>query len=456
MFRRVAIIGGGAAGASLLSELLSRQAPQPLHLDWYTGPGGPGRGVAYATRSDRHLLNVRAATMGMYAHRPGSFLEYVRRGNPDIAATDFLPRRLYGDYLEEETARTLVQAKAHGHDVHVVPFDAGAVVPERDGVTVFHGEVETRVDAAVLALGTLPPRPLPGVSTAALESGRYIVEPWHFLAGLSGDSPPRRVVLIGLGLTAVDVMLELAARWPETEFVAMSRHGLLPAAHQQRIGAPFDEGDTLPAAMLDAPEIRTWLRLLREACTQHGEWRSVIDGLRPYTASLWRALPHEERARFLRHARWAWDRARHRMAPQVAAGMAGLQSTGRLRTIPARMRSTEIGGDGSLRLELIHAGRMLETVQADLVIQAVGLDTDVVGTAHPLVRQMVTNGHILPDPFGLGCQAEPDGRLLHDGGPWPRLFALGGLLRGTLWESTAMPEIRQQARQLADRLLDRE
>lgn len=453
MFRRVAIIGGGAAGASLLSELIGRRTAQPLHLDWYTGPGTPGRGVAYATRSERHLLNVRAASMGMFTHRPSGFLDYARRGDASVAATDFLPRRMYGDYLEEETARALAQAKAHGHDVHVVPFAVDAMVPENDGVTVLHGDVETRVEAAVLALGTLPPQALPGVDPDAIEGGRYIVEPWRFLAAPFDGPPPHRVALIGLGLTAVDMLLELSARWPASEFVAVSRHGLLPEAHRAQIGAPPDDGDMLPASMQDAPGARAWLRLLRDACAQHDDWRSVIDSLRPHTSTLWIALPDDERARFLRHARWAWERARHRMPPQVRDSIAALEGEGRLRRIAARVRRVQ-ADDGGLRLALAHAGRELAPLHADLALQTTGLDTDVRHTPHTLVRQLVTNGHVQPDPFGLGCRAEADGRLHHDGGPWPRLFAIGSLLRGTLWESTAMPEIRQQARQLADRLLE--
>jgi len=453
MFRRIAIIGGGAAGATLLSELIGRRTALPLHLDWYTGPGTPGRGVAYATRSPRHLLNVRAASMGMFAHRPGGFLEYARRDDPAIAATDFLPRRLYGDYLEEETAHALALAKAHGHDVHVVPFAVDAMVPEHDGVNVLHGDVETRVEAAVLALGALPPQPLPGVSQAAIDSGRYIIELWHFLVDPADAPPPRRVAVVGLGLTAVDMLLELSARWPDTGFVAVSRHGRLPETHLEHIGSPPEDGDALPAAMRDAPATSRWLHLLREACRQGDDWRSVVDGLRPHLASLWGELPGEERARFLRHARGHWERARHRMPPRVAERMAALEHEGRLQRVTGRIRAVETDIDDDLRLELVAPGHAIAPLHAELVIQATGLDTDVRRTPHPLVRQLVTNGHVLPDPFGLGCVAETDGRLHHDGGPWPRLFALGALLRGTLWESTAMPEIRQQARQLADRLL---
>ena len=108
---------------------------------------------------------------------------------------------------------------------------------------------------------------------------------------------------------------------------------------------------------------------------------------------------------------------------------------------------------GSLRLTISHAGK-LDTLDADLVIQTVGLDTDVRRSDHRLIRQLLTNAHVQADPLGLGVRADCQGRLQHAAGHWPHLFAMGSLLRGTLWESTAMPEIRQQARHLVDQLLD--
>ena len=453
MFRRVAIIGGGAAAATLLSELLERQPPQSLHLDWYTGGGTPARGVAYGTASERHLLNVRAASMSMFAGKPRGFLDFVQRDDPAIAGTDFLPRRRYGDYLEAEVARVLQHGKAHGHDVNIIPFAVDALVPEHDGVTVIHGEESHQVDAAVLALGALPPQPLPGVSADALASGRYVVDPWQLLATVGQlQPPPRKVVLLGLGLTAVDILLELSAQWPQTEFIAISRHGLLPEAHLHAAAAPADDSAELIEAMHDAPEIHRWMHLLREAIAQEdNEWRTVVDSLRPHVPSLWAELSLEQRARFMRHARWAWERVRHRMPPQVHAAIAALEQSGRLHRQRGRMQSVNVIGD-SLQLSLSHAGET-HMLGADLVIQTVGLDTDVRRTSHRLISQLLTNAHIAADPLGLGVQAGTDGRLQHDGQQWPHLFAIGSLLRGTLWESTAMPEIRQQARNLADRLL---
>lgn len=453
MYRRVAIIGGGAAAAALLSELLERQPPQPLHLDWYTGGGNAPRGVAYGTRSDKHLLNVRAASMSMFAARPHGFLDFAQRGDASIAGTDFLPRRLYGDYLDAEVQRALDRARSEGHDVRVMPFAVDAVVPEHDGVNIIHGEESARVDAAVLAIGSLPPLPLGGVSDAALESGHYVTEPWGFLAQAETDPAPRKVVLIGLGLTAVDVLLELSERWPNATFEAISRHGLLPEPHLEQASAPADDSSELIESMREAPYIRTWIRLLRESIAQASDWRTVVDSIRPHTPSLWTLLPDAERARFLRHARWAWERVRHRMPPRVMAAMQALEQAGRLHRRCGRLQAVNVAGDG-LRLDIRRPhGEGIETMDADLVIQTVGLNTDVRRTQHPLVQQLATNGHVTPDPLGLGVSATTEGRLCRGDQPWPRLFAIGTLLRGTLWESTAMPEIRQQARNLADRLL---
>lgn len=453
MFRRVAIIGGGAAAATLLSELLEHKPSQPLHLDWYTGGGARARGVAYGSVSDRHLLNVRAASMSMFAGKPSGFLDFVQRDDPSVSGTDFLPRRRYGDYLEAEVAHALNRSKANGHDVNVIPFAVEAVVPEHDGVTVIHGEENRRFDAVVLALGSLPPQPLSGVSADALDSGRYVVDPWPLLAGTDAAPPPRKVVLIGLGLTAVDVLLELSVRWPQAEFTAISRHGLLPEAHLQAAAAPSGDSGELVESMHESPDIHHWLRLLREALSHERDWRTILDSLRPHTSGLWRELDVEQRARFLRHARWAWERARHRMPPQVGKAIAALESEGRLRRLRGRMQSVELVGDKlQMRLTSTHAGTPA-VLEADLVIQTTGMNTDIRRTPHQLVSQLLTNGHITPDPLGLGMQAAPDGRLAHDGGNWPNLFAIGSMLRGTLWESTAMPEIRQQARSLSDRLL---
>lgn len=452
MFRRIAIIGGGAAAASLLGELLDRSLSPPWQVDWYTGGKSPGRGVAYATTSARHLLNVRAASMGLYSSQPGGFLEFARHGGHDVGGKDFLPRRLYGDYLAAEIEQAIARGKAHGHEVTIIPADVEAAIPEPRGVTIVHGGQSRRMDAAVLATGALPPQPLDGVEAATLTSGRYVVDPWPLLSRPDPAVPPRHVLLIGSGLTAADTVVELAARWPGTRFTLVSVHGRWPERHPVEVGAPRGGQDDLVGSLLAQPEVRRWMHLLREAAAEEGDWLSVVDGLRPHTSALWQALPTAQRARFLRHARSAWERARHRLPPQVAANLDELQHAGRITQRSGRMRSVTLRAGDQLRVAFSH-GSAMHALEADLVIQTTGLATDARLNPCPLLAQLRSHAYVVADELGLGLQATPEGCLRHTGGHWPHLFALGSLLRGTLWECTALPEIRQQARIIASRLL---
>lgn len=452
MFRRIAIVGGGAAAAAMLTELLEYQPAAPLHVDWYTGGSGSVRGVAYSTTDAQHLLNARAASMGMFGGRSGGFLDFLQRDDRTVTGSDFVPRHRYGDYLDAEIARVLALAKARRHDVHVIPFAADAVVPERGGVSVLHGEQSRSVDAAVLALGAMVSRPLAGVTEEALASGNYVVDPWPLLAR-AGDcrEVPENVIVIGTGLTAVDVLVSLSRQWPQTKFTAISRHGQLPEAHLRVASIPSGDGAELIDAMQDAPDVRHWLQLLRDAVAQGGEWRATVDSLRPFIPMLWAELPAEQRARFLRHGRSAWDRVRHRMAPQVAEAISALEQQGRIKRQTGRLHSVTLS-DGSLRLTTRHAGHTREHA-ADMIIQATGINTDVLDTDHRLINQLLTNAHVMPDPLRLGLCSGLDGRLQHARGQWPHFFAIGSLLQGSLWESTAIPEIRQQARTIARQLL---
>lgn len=454
MFHKVAIIGGGAAAATLVSELLERRTPRPLHLDWYAGGPEAGRGVAYGTPSERHLLNVRAASMGMFVSKPGGFLEYAQALDPAVKGSDFLPRRLYGDFLRTRVDEAVKNAASFGHHVNVHPFVAESVVPSAEGVSIGHGEETAQVDAAVLAIGSLPPRPLAGVEDAAIASGHYVTDPWPFLAQAEPDDRPLRVLVIGLGLTAVDVLLELSQRWPKAHFTALSRHGKLPEPHLAAASAPSGDGAELIEAMQDDPNVRVWLHRLREATEHADDWRTIIDGIRPHTQALWRELPAGERSRFLRHARWAWERARHRMPPQVASAIQALEAEGRFERGRGRMRKVRLTTSGALDVVHKMPGGGDATDTYDVVIQTVGLNTDTLRTEHPLIRQMVIDNLVTPDPQGLGLLAVPDGHLLDSNGKArPNLFAIGSLLRGAVWESTAIPEIRKQAQTVANMLL---
>jgi uncharacterized NAD(P)/FAD-binding protein YdhS len=447
----IAVIGGGAAGAAVFGSLLNRDDGDIVH--WIAGRSSAGRGVAYSTGDDHHLLNVRASGMGLYADQDEDFLQYAARGNDVVRAVDFLPRRVFGDFIETQIRKRTESATQRGRRFAVHAADALRVDPHIHGYEVLLSDhASLRADVVVLAVGALSPRPLRTVSASALGSGAYELDPWNLA---QRTRAPRRLIVIGTGLTAVDTLLSASTRWPDAELIAVSRHGILPFVHPIVPAAAFADQQNLNARLLACHGTAPMIREIRSALRDRPEldWRSVIDGLRPINAAVWQRLTHAQRRQFLRHARWIWEAARHRVAPRSAETIQQLRDEGRLHVHAARVLGVD--GDGPLNVTVrARATQVLTTLQADLVVQATGLDTAVAFTRHALLSQLLEDGLAIADPLQLGVLASPDGRLVNQrGDTQPGLYAIGSLLRGNLWECTAMPEIRATAHALAATLI---
>lgn len=444
----IAIIGGGAAGASVFGTLLAHEAPDTVH--WVTGTGArAGRGVAYDTAHDHHLLNVRASGMGLYADADEDFAQYSSRHHPGSRPTSFLPRRLFGEYIEAQLSKRLHQARQRGRRFVVTPCTATRLRAARGGyeITLDNGEIMS-ADRVVLALGALTPRPLRTVSERALASGAYVLDPWRLT---ERSIRPRRLIVIGTGLTAVDTLISASVRWPDIELVAVSRHGLLPFVHSAHPIDAYPRQAELNARLMackgPADVLAEVRRLFR--AEQSLDWRSVIDGMRPINAALWRAFTPRQRRQFLRHIRWLWESSRHRLAPQSAEIIQQLRDEGRLQIHAARVLGVD--GEGPLNVTLrSRASQAMTTLQSDIVVQATGLDTAVGFARHSLLSGLLQDGLAIADPLHLGVLARADGRLINAAGEvQDGLYAIGSLLRGNLWECTAMPEIRAAANTLA-------
>ncbi len=451
--QRLIVIGGGAAGSAVVGEFLRRGQPGELDLIWLVGRQAPGRGVAYSTTAEHHLLNVRAANMGLFADDAGAFIVHAQAQGWPVKGIDFVPRAWYGDYLEAVLAREIAAARERGFALRVLSVDAvsvrgddanGYVVGTEDGE-------EFDADGVVLAIGALPSVPLAEVTPAARTSHAYTADPWHWPLPRKA---PDRVVVLGTGLTAVDALQSAARLWPNAQLTAISRHGRLPRSHNAAPGQPYEHQASLVDALRAEPRVSQWLREIRAAMEDEDvEWRSVIDGLRLETQNLWRSLDAGERARFLRHLRWMWESARHRLPEQTSNELARLRTQGRLKILAAHIRSIDTHAAANGQLEVRVQPRGAESVRsfaADLVIQATGFNLAVSATDHPLIRQMVSEGVAHPDELDLGFAADAEGRLLRaDGTASNGLRCLGTLLRGSIWECSGLPEIRALAKIVA-------
>jgi uncharacterized NAD(P)/FAD-binding protein YdhS len=444
----IAIIGGGAAGAAVFGALLAQDADDTVY--WVTGDAATaGHGVAYGTQEDHHLLNVRASGMGLYLDADEDFATFGARQRANVKPTDFLPRRLFGHYVEHQVRKRIHVAEQRHRDFSIHASQAQSIRPIAHGynITLNDGTVLT-AQRVVLALGAMDARPLRTVSTAALDSGVYVLDPWKLT---TLPLSPRRITVIGTGLTAVDTLISASKRWPDAELIAVSRHGLLPFTHPELPIAPFPHQAELNASLLSCNGPAQVLAAIRRVFAAHQDidWRSVIDGLRPINAKLWQGFDARQRRQFLRHVRWIWESSRHRLAPEPAETLQQLRDEGRLHIHSARVLAVD--GKGPLSITLrSRATQHITRVESDVVVQATGLDTAVAFARSPLLSTLLKSGLVVADPLQLGLLAQADGRLISaEGHIHHGLYAIGSLLRGNLWECTAMPEIRQAANHLA-------
>jgi uncharacterized NAD(P)/FAD-binding protein YdhS len=385
--------------------------------------------VAYSTPDPQHLLNVPVSAMSAVHGEGDHLLEWARRTGVDADRTTYLPRGVYGDYLEDLLAST--------DGVRQVTDEVVAI---DDGGVRTRGGARLEADAIVLAAG--PSRPAdPGPMAAVAGHPGYLANPWDHRA-VQSLAGAEQVLVVGLGLTMVDVALTLTAR-PGPEILAISRHGELPRVHLDRPGE-LGESPVRPGEHATAEALVAHVEALaREA----DDWRVVIDSLRPATAQIWRELPLDQKAVFFeRHSR-RWEVHRSRVAPQVGARVAELRAAGRLRVAAAPLEQVAPAGD---RIAVRFGG---EDRLVDGLVNASGPAWDCRAGESELIKGMLAAGIAAPGPLGLGLRATADGALIdRDGRVSDRLFTLGALLRGELWETLAVAELRAQAAAIADRL----
>lgn len=438
--RTIVIIGGGASGVLLAAQLLKVENPA-LRVAIVEKTGVFGRGLAYSTTLDEHLLNVGAHGMSAFPDEPDHFRAWL--GTRGIAIADdslyFAPRRLYGDYLGEIAADLaareperlrLVRADAVSVSLHA----AGVAVRLADGTTI-------EADAAVLAVGH-DSEPA-GIATHAVKPGAPGDTP------LATEAP---VLILGSGLSMIDTWLSLKARGHRGPVTVLSRRGVMSRAHLGDKPAPIDIAD-VPFGASPA-RFMHWLRgLVRAHEAAGGHWQDVVDGLRPFNQRIWQAWRGDERRRFLRHAKAWWDVHRHRTAPQIHARLAAAVGNGELIPVAGKVETVEAAGGGLLVTLRPRGETTARTLTVARIYDCTGVVRDMASGSLAPVRSLTDRGLARPDPLRLGLDVAGDCAVLDAAGnPSGRVFAIGPLTRGALFEIEAVPDIRVQAAELARRL----
>ena len=449
--KRITIIGGGASGTLLAVNLLQNAAHSPIELNLVESRKRIGRGVAFGTTYDTHLLNVPAAKMGAFPDDVEHFHKWLGEKGHAFGPTDFVPRKIFGEYLRELFSKT---ADSVGNNVRLNLIDDAAVDLSVNGnsaeIMLRSGEILPS-DKVVLAFGNFDP-PQPNVSDLNFTSAdKYYSSAWDPRL-YETISPNDSIFIIGTGLSMVDVALHLHKQDHKGKITAISTRGLLPTVH--KLGFTYPSfSDELNSMDRITDMLKAVRRHIKNAEANGSDWRAVIDSLRPATQSLWLQLPIAEKRYFMQHLSRYWDVARHRMPPEAAVILDEMQAGGKLITLKGRLKDITYNDEGKFEIVYTILG-VEQRVSADALVNCIGSHNNYSKLDSLFVRSLIARGHIRNDELSLGIEASPDGRILNKHGEHSSVvFTLGTALKGILWESTAIPEIRSQARQLALNLL---
>src|SRR5271165_5764399 len=222
--------------------------------------------------------------MGAYPREPDHFLRWCHE-HPErccavavgkVQASSFVPRKLYGDYLED----LLEDARRRWPNLRLLQGEVAdlRVKPNGQLVLDFFGGKILNAAKVVLALGNFPPGDPKLRDQRFHTSSRYLTDPWS-KATVERLSEPGDILILGSGLTGLDLLLSLAKSRRKGMIHLVSRRGLFPQPHASCAPCPpLLDASTLPKT---AREALDQVRKASQRATEAGsDWRAVIDALR--------------------------------------------------------------------------------------------------------------------------------------------------------------------------------
>lgn len=442
------IVGAGFSGSLLAIHLLRRTGPGTT-IRLIESSGTFGQGLAYGTTSSHHRLNVRAAGMSAFRDRPSHFVDWMntaphRWGEPHTTPESFVPRQDFGTYI-----RSLLddERRAHGPDRLELLHGTVTSLTLVDGAPnlILENGRSISTDLVALALGNPPPTSKPLLRSLPC----YRPDPWaaDVLADLAPDAT---VLLIGTGLTAMDMVMSLVEKNHRGTIHALSRRGLLPQRHaaspnkvSRRTDFPTSHVDLLHSMRQEA----------RSAAESGQDWRPVVDSIRPFTSDIWQLMHVDHRASFLRHLRPWWDVHRHRLAPEISQRIEKARADGQL-VVQAGHICRAVQNNPATEVFYRPRGKIDESpINVDRIVDCSGPGSDYRHSDEPIISSLLHQGLARPDALRLGLDVTANCALRGVDGSVSRvLFAVGPMTKGTFWEMVAVPDIRRQAELLAGHL----
>lgn len=439
---RIVIIGGGASGTILTLHLL-KHAEHPLSITILEKANETGRGVAYAPTSGDYLLNVPSSKMGAWAHQVDDFYNWLLRNGYNYKGLDFVPRKIYGNYLSQ-----LLQECIQNHPQHqfeIISDEAIDLHKNQDEWKVLLNSGDTlSADEVVLAWGNFAPKPLPVVNENVLNN------PWDndFWQQLESHET---ITLLGTGLTSVDFINELHRRKHQGKIIMMSRNGNLPLPHEEPcmqglLNDYFQATDSLAEVLSKVNRIKRhpFLKIVRPVC--------VIEQLRNLLPRMWYHWSVAEKQLFYKKIYPIWNINRHRIPPEVESNVFEMIKENRLSIVKGSISDLQAEGD---KIKVTYNNKKEQgTLLTDYLLNCTGPECDYSQLEIPIVKNLLKKSIIQSDELKTGILSNSKLQVRNANGTEKQLWAIGPPLKSMYFESTAIHEIRNQANALSKYILE--
>ncbi|MFN8282288.1 MAG: FAD/NAD(P)-binding protein [Chitinophagales bacterium] len=455
--KTITIIGGGASGALILINILKYHSDAPIAVKWIEKSGEFGIGTAYSTDKDYHLLNVPANLMGIYHDYANDFFEWLLKKGYSYSEHDYVPRKIYGDYIKDNLFSYLKKNTSVSIElIHAEVTDIDIDMENDHYILTLSNQKKIFSNDIVLATGNFLPSNLRLNNMDYVNEANYFRNPW---SNELNNNLKRTddVLIIGTGLTMVDKVLDLYHQIHKGKIIALSRNGYLPFTHYPC--SRHQKYNDYTAELLEAANAKDLFSIIRKhidiGIKSGIDWRVVVDTIRPSLPAIWDRLSLKEQKRFYRHLGSLWTVVRHRIPVICADILHLLKDKKQLQVLGGRIQEITATEKGFEVTYIEKETQELKTITVNKVINCSGPQLNPLSTDSVLFKNLFAKGWLCTDQLGLGFNVLPDGRLLDkENNVLPDFYTIGNGLKGILFESTAIPEIRVQAHQLAKLLIE--
>ncbi len=216
---KIAIIGMGVAGISVLREWTKEQKRDPsIQITVFGDKETFGTGKAYQSDDAGLLMNQAAEFTSMIPENHYDFVEWMRENyGEEDAASKFYPRAQFGEYVTERMNGWLAQSRAH---IIQEKVETIRMLPN-DRFRLTWPSQTAEFDAVHLCTGNLPYKDPYDLR----DHPNAIGDPFPMDKKLSQIPHGATVGVVGTGLTSIDVFRYTFAHRPDVDVSFLSRSG---------------------------------------------------------------------------------------------------------------------------------------------------------------------------------------------------------------------------------------